>query len=154
LLPYGERAIIVAVKKLKRAPTPAAAAPTTPREPITFRVNVILPSPEKWSLTAEPGSGRFLVAGASSPWRDLSEVSESLRAFIGQPDPPPFEQEALEAEQEAIRDSSPETLLRGRVDEFGWQTVHRLIAAMERNEIRSLCRPIEIGEPGTFHTMV
>ncbi len=93
------------MKKLKRAPTPAAAAPTTPREPITFRVNVILPSPEKWSLTAEPGSGRFLVAGASSPWRDLSEVPESLRAFIGQPDPPPFEQEALEAEQEAIRDS-------------------------------------------------
>ena len=45
--------------------------------------------------------------------------------------------------------SAPETLLRGRVDEFGWQTVHRLIAAMERNEIRSLCRPIEIGEPGT-----
>jgi hypothetical protein len=41
----------------------------------------------------------------------------------------------------------PDLLLRVRDDAAGWQTVSRVVAALEKHEIRSLARPIEIGTP-------
>ena len=105
LLPYGERAIIVAVKKLKRAPTPAAAAPTTPRgadhvpgkcHPAIAGKVVVDCRTREWSLSRS----RRLLAVAR-----LVRSSGVAASFYWAADPPPFEQEALEAEQEAIRDS-------------------------------------------------
>ena len=43
--------------------------------------------------------------------------------------------------------AAPETLLRSPDVAAGWQTVRRLIAALERNAIKSLQRPIEVGGP-------
>jgi hypothetical protein len=41
-----------------------------------------------------------------------------------------------------------ELLLRMRDSPDGWQTIGKLIAAMEINQTRSLKRPIEIGDSG------
>ena len=43
---------------------------------------------------------------------------------------------------------APETLLRSPDTESGWDTTRRLIASLERNQIKSLARPIEVGSPG------
>jgi hypothetical protein len=50
--------------------------------------------------------------------------------------------------------SAPETLLRTSDDETGWQTVKRLVTALEHNGIKTLARPIEIGEPGNADSWV
>jgi hypothetical protein len=44
--------------------------------------------------------------------------------------------------------AAPETLLRSPDDQNGWQVMRRLIGALERNGIKSLARPIAVGEPG------
>jgi hypothetical protein len=43
----------------------------------------------------------------------------------------------------------PDLLLRVADSTDGWETLRRLISALEQHEIKSLCRPIEAGEPGT-----
>jgi hypothetical protein len=42
----------------------------------------------------------------------------------------------------------PQQLLSVGDGEAGWKTICQLIAALERGEIKSLARPIEIGESG------
>jgi hypothetical protein len=92
-------------QKPKLDPTPAASGDTETRQPIVFKVNVILPAPEKWSLSDKLHYDRFLAAGKASPWRNIEEVPESLKPFIGVPDPPPFDLKAWEAETEEIKNS-------------------------------------------------
>jgi hypothetical protein len=45
-------------------------------------------------------------------------------------------------------DGTYQTLLRSRDDEVGWQTARRLCSALERHAVKSLTRPIAVGEPG------
>ena len=42
----------------------------------------------------------------------------------------------------------PETLLRSPDTEGGWDTTRRLIASLECNQVKSLARPIEVGQVG------
>ena len=42
---------------------------------------------------------------------------------------------------------NPQTILRSPDTAAGWSTTHKLIAAMETHEVRSLQRPIEVGPP-------
>jgi hypothetical protein len=42
----------------------------------------------------------------------------------------------------------PDLLLRAADNENGWDTTRRLVASLERNQVKSLRRPIESGEPG------
>jgi hypothetical protein len=47
-----------------------------------------------------------------------------------------------------LDDTAPaQTLLRATDTAVGWDTVRRLIAAMETHEVRDLKRPIEVGDP-------
>ena len=43
---------------------------------------------------------------------------------------------------------APDTILHSPDTENGWQGVSRLIGAMEKHQIKSLQRPIKVGEPG------
>jgi hypothetical protein len=42
----------------------------------------------------------------------------------------------------------PDLLLRIGDNENGWDTIRRLVASLERNQVKSLQRPIESGEAG------
>ena len=44
--------------------------------------------------------------------------------------------------------AAPEFIVRLADSAGGWDTLRRLIASMGRHEVRSLQRPIEVGEPG------
>ena len=55
---------------------PTSAALSTFKIPVRFSVNVVIPSGVAGPIA------RFLQAGTESPFRDVSEVPESLRAFI------------------------------------------------------------------------
>jgi hypothetical protein len=50
-----------------------------------------------------------------------------------------------------LMDSAPaawDLLLRTTDDGCGWNTIKRLVASLERNGVRSLARPIRVGEVG------
>jgi len=88
--------------KPKSKPTTPSAADTKAKLPITFRTNVILPSPEGQPPFSVDPSSRFLARGKPSPWRSVDEVPQSLRSFIGEP---PAMPELSDLEEEEIRDS-------------------------------------------------
>jgi len=77
---------------------------------------------------------RFLAAGRPSPFYDLSEVPESLRAFVGMPDPPPDISE-WEAEQAAIENSFGGQINESIAEELSRKQTEEIEGARARNAI-------------------
>jgi hypothetical protein len=114
--------------KKKSIPSGASAVK---QEAIVFKTNIIVPR------VLDDHLGGFIAAGSPSPYFSLEEVPESLRAFVGQPDPPPFDQASWDAETEAIKNSFSPTLNESIEEELLQRQNQALSDAKARNEIET-----------------